>query len=181
MATKTVVLSDISGAELTEHNHARVVIEEHPHLSGPVELDLATDESMKLQTSKLELVHLTIFEPSGPRRVVMELRAMEAIFGDVDMNDVLANARRVEQAGNTRTRKARGSGARADGAAAAAKPEKVNYATPEHAGMIHRGRITEEEKALVRDDPERASKNREAQTGHPIDFTDPAEVKRYGL
>lgn len=182
MATKTVVLSDLSGVELSDDNHARVIIEEHPHISGPVELDLATDESIRLQTSRLELVHLMIFEPNvGPRRVVLEARALDALFQGVNMADVLANARKAEHVRKARARKGRGAAAKADGSAPAAKPEKINYATPEHAGMIHRGRITEEEKALVRDDPERASKNREAQTGLPIDFTDPTEVRRYGL
>lgn len=179
MATKTIVLSDLSGVELADENHARVVVDDHPALVGPVELDVATEEAGKLQTVKLDLVHLTVYEPNvPPRRVVMEAKALQILFKDVDMEEVLGTARKVEQAAKGRARKSRSAPAKSG---LSPKAEKVNYATPEHAGMLHRGRITEEEKVLVREDPDRASKNREAQTGSPIDFTDPAEIKRYGL
>jgi hypothetical protein len=58
---------------------------------------------------------------------------------------------------------------------------KVNYATPEHAGEPHRGRITEEEKQLVRDNL--ASVNERLITdGHrPITPDDPELAERYGL
>ena len=46
---------------------------------------------------------------------------------------------------------------------------------------LHRGRVTEEEARLVRDNRDQASANRQAQGHPPLDFADPAEVKRYGL
>lgn len=59
--------------------------------------------------------------------------------------------------------------------------ERINYATPERYGQLHRGRVTEEEAAMVRDNLMGASQNREAQGHPPIDFNDPKEIKRYGL
>lgn len=58
---------------------------------------------------------------------------------------------------------------------------RIDYLSPDNYGKLHRGKVTEQEAKLVRDNQERASKNRQEQTGEPIDFTDASEKKRYGI
>lgn len=176
MALKQVVVSDISGQDVPEEQHARIVIEEHPLISGPVELDVSVDESSKLQTGKLELVHVTVHEPNQPvRRVVLDSKAFAAVLKGVDVEALLANARRVQVSAEkpASTRKPRGTGA--------PRGERVDYTAPDKFGQLHRGRVTDEEAAMVRDNPEQASKNRRAQGHDAINWTDPKERKRYNI
>jgi hypothetical protein len=58
---------------------------------------------------------------------------------------------------------------------------KVNYATLEHAGEPHRGRITEAEKELVRDNLSQINKRLRDSGQREIDPNDPAMKERYGL
>ena len=53
--------------------------------------------------------------------------------------------------------------------------------TAEHAGVLHRGRVTEREAAFVRANLERANANRAREGQPPIDPADPKERQRYGL
>jgi hypothetical protein len=58
---------------------------------------------------------------------------------------------------------------------------KVNYATLEHAGEPHRGRITEAEKELVRDNLDQINKRLRDAGQREIDPSDQAMRDRYGL
>jgi hypothetical protein len=58
---------------------------------------------------------------------------------------------------------------------------KVNYATLEHAGEPHRGRITEAEKELVRDNLEAVNQRLRDSGMREIDPSDPTMRDRYGL
>lgn len=177
MALRQLVVSDISGKDIPDEKHARVVINGHPSISGSVELDISTDEAGKLQSSSLNLINLTVYAPNErPRQVVIEADAFNTAFGkNVDMETVLKSARRSSASsdGAPKQRRARGTGA--------PKGDKVDYTSPEHFGQLHRGRVTEAEQALVRENRDQASRNRQAQTGKPIDFDDPNELKRYGM
>jgi hypothetical protein len=72
----------------------------------------------------------------------------------------------------TRARRSRSAG----GAAA-----KTDYTDTNHFGQLHRGRVTEEEAALVRSNLAQANKNRAASNQPEIDPKDPKEKSRYGL
>jgi hypothetical protein len=175
MAVKQVVVSDISGAELTEADHARVVVQ-HPDIASPLEIDISTSEAAKLTDSTLRLVSMTIYEPDkAPRSVQMETKVLDRLFGDVDFDRVLDGARRAD----LKTVPPSQRPARA--ASAASRGEKIDYTSDDRFGQLHRGRITADEARLVREQPTRASANREAQGHPPIDFDDPAERKRYSL
>jgi hypothetical protein len=58
---------------------------------------------------------------------------------------------------------------------------KVNYATLEHAGEPHRGRITEAEKELVRKNLDQVNKRLRDAGLREIDPSDQAMRDRYGL
>jgi hypothetical protein len=58
---------------------------------------------------------------------------------------------------------------------------KVNYATLEHAGEPHRGRITEAEKELVRKNLDQINRRLREAGQREIDPSDQAMRDRYGL
>lgn len=171
MATKQVIISDISGNDITDDQHARLVITDHPSLSGtPVELDVTTAEAAKLQSSKLALVAIEVYEPNKPKRsVIIEADTLNKLFVGIDL---VSRGRKVTARPAPAARKA---------AAPRSGGPKLDYGTLENMALLHRGRVTEVEAKLVRENMEQASKNREAQTGKPIDWNDPKEKARYGL
>lgn len=175
MAIKQVVLSDISGDPIDDDKHARVVVL-MPDAGYPVELDVTVEEAAKFANTSLRLAEVTVHEPNKPaRKVQIESKNLDKLFTGVkDFEALLSTARRAQSEAPAR----RGRG---PAKAAVPKGDKVNYATPEHCGELHRGRVTEEEARLVRENPGRASINRKRQTDKEIDWDDPAEKKRYGL
>jgi hypothetical protein len=77
--------------------------------------------------------------------------------------EALTPRRRQRQAGATGTR------------------SKINYASLEHAGEPHRGRITDAEKELVRGNLEKINKRLREAGLREIDPSDPTMKERYGL
>jgi hypothetical protein len=174
MAVKQVVLSDLGGEELSDETHTRVMVK-HPDLGFSVELDVSSEEAGKLVNTTLRLVEFTIYEPNKPpRTALVETKQIDTLFKGVDFDKVLEGARRAEEPRAVApTRKS--------SAPKAAGGEKIDYTAPDRFGQLHRGRLTDQEKELVKNNIEQASKNREAQTGSGIDFTDAKEILRYGL
>jgi hypothetical protein len=176
MAVKQVVVSDISGVELADGDHARVVVQ-HPDIAATLELDISTAEAAKLTDSTLRLVAMTIYEPDrAPRSIQIETRVLDKLFADVDFDHVLEGARRADLAAVPPSQRPGRSGG-----GTAVRGDKVDYTAGERFGQLHRGRVTGEEARLVREQRDQASANRQAQGHPPIDFDDPAERKRYGL
>jgi hypothetical protein len=65
--------------------------------------------------------------------------------------------------------------------ATAKSGDKVDYATLEHAGEIHRGRVTEAEAAIVRDNLDEVNARLASQGRPTIDPNDTTMKKRYGF
>jgi hypothetical protein len=174
MAQRTVIYSDLSSTELDDSTHARVVVK-HPDQIQPLELDISTDEAGKLVNTTLRLVELQVFEPNKPPRTVqMETKVLDKLFDGVDFDKVLEAARVAPLSkAAPATRKT--------SAPKAAAGDKIDYTSPDHYGQLHRGRLTDQEKELVKNNMEQASRNREAQTGNPINWDDPKERSRYGF
>ena len=61
------------------------------------------------------------------------------------------------------------------------KTEKINYASPEHAGDPHRGRATEREKEYVRAHLSEVNARLTRDGLRTIDPQDPKMAQRYGL
>jgi hypothetical protein len=74
-----------------------------------------------------------------------------------------------------------GGGAGGGSAAGRSGRGKVNYATLEHAGEPHRGRITEAEKELVRKNLDQVNRRLREAGQREIDPGDQAMRDRYGL
>jgi hypothetical protein len=184
MGQKTIVYSDISQVDIDEAKHARVIVQ-HPDMPFPVELDVTTEEAEKFQNTALRLVNVTVHAPDQPvREVTIETRTLDKLFDNVDFDKVLEGGRKAQGyrddgAGTTYEQRRRS--ARQTSAPAAPRGDRVNYASLDHCGQLHKGRVAPEEARLVRENQERASQNRYAQTGKDINWDDPVERKRYSL
>jgi hypothetical protein len=173
MAVRQIIMSDISGNELDDDTHTRVVID-HPDMTFPIELDISLDEASQLQSSSVRLATIKVFAPNQPpRTVAIESTELAELFDGVDFDKVLAGGRKADKE-STPTRTRRSSAAPSSG-------EKKDYSSPEWAGVEHRGRTTEAEASWVRENLEAANANRAREGQAPIDPQDEKFKKRYGF
>lgn len=183
MAIKQLVVSDIGGAELEEGKIAKIRVSGHPVLGERiVELDAGFDEVEKFEASANDFVYLEVEVPgSRPKEVVLAVRAFEKVFGsNANVKSILEGAREMsshpEPEPQTRRRRQRSA---SNGAAPTAP--KRDYTDIENIGLEHRGRVTEREAELVRNNLDRANINRARENQAPIDPNDPKMKKRYGF
>jgi|SRR5215207_6037420 len=178
MATKTIKVSDLSEREIPEEQLARLVVEEHPDLSDSVSLEVLPEEVEGIITKEQKYVRATYLPPpeSGrePRSFVLTIEDFNNLTQTEDMATVLQNAlSEQERQGSRRGRKGRRGGGSAR--------QRIDYGSPQFAGMPHRGRIAEAEKAYVRNNLDEVNARR-VQAGHdPIEPTNPRQAEKYGL
>jgi hypothetical protein len=177
MAVKVVHVSDISGQEADEQALGRLVIHEHPeYVDLPVTLEVLPKEVESLQGAS-RFVTVEWIAP-GSRRG-------ERMTVSLDDFNLLANPGMMESAiqdaliAKHRSRPRAGGGTTTGGGRSGRG--KVNYATLEHAGEPHRGRITEAEKELVRDNLDLVNRRLRDAGLREIDPSDSAMRDRYGL
>ena len=170
MGQKTVRFSDLTGQLIMRDDAlARIVVHEHPDLGeGPVEIEALADEAEAIEKSALRVVVADLYFPDDdePQRVAMEADAFDKLATERPMNEILAAAR------PTRRSPRNGGASRGD---------RVNYATLEHAGAPHRGKVTDAEQMLVREHLDEINERLAAQGQRTISLDDPEHVERYGL
>ena len=187
MGQKTVRFSDLSGQLITEEDTlTRVVVLEHPELGdSPVEFEALLDEAQAIEKSALRCAVLELHLPGEdePRRVTVDLEAFDAMATDTAMSELLITARparktsRSASAASSRgSRAASGNGGNGGNGAG-----KVNYATLEHAGEPHKGKITDTERQLVQEHFDEVNDRLVSQGLRTISLADPDHVERYGL
>lgn len=169
MGRKTVHVSDFSGKVLQPDDEVvRIVVLEHPDLvAGPVRLEATAVEVESIDDAALDVAVVEIFDRHGgdePRRVVLTSSEFDTLATDVPMAQLLRTAERVRP-----TRASRKSA------------EKLDYATLEHAGKPHRGKITDGEALLVREHLDEINKRLADEGMRQIDPTDPEHIARYGF
>lgn len=176
MAVRQVIVSDISGSDVGDETHARVVVTDHPQLRGsPVELDVTVEEADRFQTSKIDLVTLEISAPGRPKRhVALEASAFNDLFPGVDMNALVSGARKVSSSAPAAARGGGSSSGRSGRA-------KFDYSSPEHAGSLHRGRVMAAEAEYVRNNLDAVNARLAKNGERVIDPKDPKEKARYGF
>ncbi len=128
------VFSDLSNAEVPEDKLGKLVVKSHPDLESPVYLEALTEEVASLDEINVPVVMLE-WQPPGedePKSYVLSVDAFNALAQDGNMADLLANAPAAK-------------GGRRSGG------ENIDYASLEHAGRPHRGVISPEEAAFVRE------------------------------
>jgi hypothetical protein len=181
MGTKIVHVSDISGREGTEDDLGRLVIHEHPDFQQvPVSLDVLPEEIKALEAAT-QLVVLEYFAPGSRQgeRLTVTLDDFNRLAPDgADMKAIVFQALIDQQAQHTSRTARQGEPA---GEKRAARRVKIDYASMEHAGEPHRGRITETEKQLVRENLDEINARMRAKGMREIDPNDPAMKDRYGL
>ena len=171
MGQKTVRFSDFSGQLINDDEvPARIVVTEHPELAdSPVEIEALVDEARAIEKAGMPVAIVDIYFPGDlPRRVAMEAAAFDKLATDKPMSELLAAARPARRAPRS-------------AAAPAAREDRVNYATLEHAGKPHKGKTTDAEKQLVRDHLDEINERLAAENLRTISLTDAEHVERYGL
>lgn len=179
MAVRQIVVSDIGGAELEDSQVAKVRVSGHPALGQRVvELDVSTDEAKQFEADASEFVYLEVDVPGqGAKEVILGVPAFEKILGTkAEVKSILDAARDTAKQERQTRRRRRTSSSSSNGGG-----EKLDYTSPEAAGMLHRGRVTETEAEWVRANLDAANKNREKAGQSYIDPNGEADKRRYGL
>src|SRR5580704_3033439 len=172
MGQKTVRFSDLSG-QLIMHDDAlaRIVVHEHPELGdGPVEIEALTEEAEAMEQAALRVAVIDLYLPDDiePRRIVMEADVFDKLAKQNPMDELLTAARPAR-----RSTKSSANGS--------SRGDRLDYATREHAGKPHKGKITDTEKQLVGDHLDEVNERLAVQGLRTISLTDPEHVERYGL
>jgi hypothetical protein len=158
--------SDLSGAEVPEDELGRLVVRSHPDLNGPaVYLEALPGEIAALNRANVPMVTVEWQPPGGGESQTFTLPVAD--FDKLAKGDptskLLADAPRA-------------SGSRRSGGG-----EEINYATLEHAGRPHRGRISPEEAAFVRDNLDAVNERLRAEGKRLIDPSNKEHKEQYGL
>jgi len=181
MAVKTIHVSDISGKEADEQTLGRLVVHEHPEYSDlPVTLEALPEEVEQLQATNARFVTVEWIRPGARKgdRITVAIEDFNLLAGPGVMDNAVQDALISKHRNRSRS----GDGARTTSAASTrAGRAKVNYATLEHAGEPHRGRITEAEKELVRTHLDEINQRLSERGLREIDPQDPTMKERYGL
>ena len=142
MAVKQVRVSDLSGQQAGEDQFAKLIVYEHPRYQGPITLDVLPEEIGELPESE-QYVSIEVIQPGerSGQRALLSVDRFNKLAASGDMDAVLMNAvaEQPQRAGPPRRR---GRGTR-DGQAKG--KGKVEW------GLPHRGRISPEEAAYVRE------------------------------
>ncbi|HEY5986970.1 MAG TPA: hypothetical protein VIV12_11430 [Streptosporangiaceae bacterium] len=178
MAVKVVHLSDLTGRQGEENEFAHLVVR-HPDFREPIRLEVLPPEVEGLLKSAARLVQVDYIAPGArsAERLVVLADDFNALAGDKDMKAILMEAL---VAGHAERGRAAGDG-RKTTRAGGARRTRINYATLEHAGEAHRGRITEAEQAFVRNNLEAVNERLAREGKRTIDPADPKMRDRYGL
>jgi hypothetical protein len=176
VAVKVVHVSDLSGQQADEGEFGKLIVHEHPKYDGPITLEVLPDEIGDFPEDEA-YVRIEYVEPGSRsgRRAVLSVERFNKLASSGDMNAILmdAVAERQGRGQQEAPRRPRAAGRTTRG--------KVNYATLEHAGEPHRGRITEAEKELVRANLDKINKRLRDAGLREIDPGDPTMRDRYGL
>jgi hypothetical protein len=176
VAVKVVHVSDVSDKQGSEDELGTLEVLEHPEIGGTAKLEVFPDEFQQLQAAE-RVVRLRWTPPGG--RKTQELTVLQETFDALaqggDMKTILLRAITAEHERRGRAqaprRQRRGGPGRG----------KVDYASSEHAGQPHRGRITDAEKAYVREHLDAVNARLRAAGLREIDPKDATVRDRYGL
>jgi hypothetical protein len=175
MAVKVVHVSDISGMEAEVSTLGRLVVHQHPGYEGlPVELEALPEEVEALQAAE-RFVTVEWFQPGSKRgkRLTVSLDDFNRLGEAGRMNSAIDQAL-FEKHRSTKGGTPSSTGKRRTRA-------RVDYATLEYAGEPHRGRITEAEKSIVRENLELVNKRLRSEKKREIDPNNTIMKERYGL
>jgi hypothetical protein len=175
MARREVRDSDFSGERIeSPDDRAQVIVSEYPGLESPVVLDASREEVPGIIKVGIDAVRLEIRMPGDlgeEHLVTMDRKAFHKLLGkdDEGVAEVLENAEPLDQRRRVGRSAVRNGG------------DSITYTTMEHAGEPHRGKTTDEEKALVKEHLDKINARLTASGKRTIDLSNPEHVTRYGL
>jgi hypothetical protein len=162
---KVTVFSDLTGKEADEDQFGRLVIRSHPDLGGPaVYLEVLPGEIAALDQANIPMVTVE-WQPPGEgesKTYTLPVAEFDKLAKGGPTSKLLAEAPRA-------------SGRRSSGG------EEINYATLEHAGRPHRGRISPEEQAFVREHLDEINERLRAEGKRLIDPSNKEHKAQYGF
>jgi hypothetical protein len=175
-------VSDLSGKIIEQDSDlVTLVVHDHPLIESPVQLDASKSDVAQIIDSDKDYAVIELIADGGDKseRMVLELAAFDKLFSS-DVDEVLAAAEkyRAGPAPVVQDEAPRQRG-RSSGAGRPAS-DKVNYKELPHAGMPHRGRTTDEEAEVVRNNLDVVNGNRVAAGHPPIDPQNEKDAARYG-
>jgi hypothetical protein len=173
VAVKQVRVSDLSGHQAGEDQFAKLIIHEHPQYQGPITLDVLPEEIGELPDSD-QYVSIEVIQPGerSGQRALLSVDQFNQLAAGGDMNAILMNAVAAQQPHRPAQPRKRGRGTR-DGQATGRR--KIEW------GLPHRGRISPEEAAYVREHLDEVQQLRAARGVPLLDPADPRTKERYGL
>src|SRR5215218_2220204 len=175
VAVKQVRVSDLSGRQADEDEFAKLIVHEHPQYQGPITLDVLPEELGELPDSD-QYVSIEVLQPGerSGQRALLSVDSFNKLASSGDIHSILMNAVAEQQPQRPVQPRRRGRGGR-DGQVTAKRKGKVEW------GLPHRGRISPEEAAYVREHLDEVQQLRSARGVPLIDPADPKTKERYGL
>ena len=178
MALKVVHVSDLSGKQADETDFGKLIVHEHPNYRTPITLEVLPDEIGELPEAEtyVSIEYVPPGERSG-QRTVISIERFNKLASSGDMNTILMDAVASEAQPQapaaaprrSRTPKIGGTSGRLD------------YSQPRLAGNPHRGRVSPEEAAYVRDHLDEVNARLSQEGLRMLDPADPKVQQRYGL
>jgi hypothetical protein len=187
VARITLRVSDLTGQEITNDDEVvRLVVEYHPEYNEPITLEARPQEIDIDTIAAKDFVVLSYYAAGqkDPQPLFVHLDT----FNDLFTNEQLTPDQALERAQQSqqdearsrgRVQRRRGGGRQQE--TQSRRRERIDYASPEHAGKPHPGRITEGERVYVRDHLDEVNARLREQGRREIDPADPLMAERYGL
>ena len=180
VAVKQVRVSDLSGRQASEEQFAKLVVHEHPQYQGPIILDVLPEELGELPDSD-QYVSIEVIQPGerSGQRALLSLERFNQLAAGGDMHAILMDAAAAQQPHRPAQLRRRGRGRGVvDGQARDGQARgrgRVEW------GLPHRGRISPEEAAWVREHLDEVQRLRSERGVPLLDPADPKTKQRYGL
>jgi hypothetical protein len=173
VAVKQVRVSDLSGRQAGEEQFAKLIVHQHPQYQGPITLDVLPEEIGELPESD-QYVSIEVIQPGecSGQRALLSVDRFNQLASSGDMHAILMGAVADQQPQRAAQPRRRGRGTR-DGQAPGKR--EVEW------GLPHRGRISPEEAAYVREHLDEVQKLRSERGVPLLDPADPRTKERYGL
>jgi hypothetical protein len=175
VAVKQVRVSDLSGRQADEDHFAKLIVHEHPQYQGPITLDVLPEEIGELPDSE-QYVSVEVIGPGerSGQRALLSVDRFNQLATTGDMNAILMNAVVTQQPQRTPQPRRRGRGL-------GTKDSQARGRGTVEWGLPHRGRISPEEAAYVREHLDEVQQLRAARGVPLLDPADPRTKERYGL
>jgi hypothetical protein len=181
VAVKQVRVSDLSGRQATEEQFAKLIVHEHPQFQGPITLDVLPEELGELPEAD-QYVSIEVIQPGerSGERALLSVERFNQLAAGGDMRKILMNAVTSQQPHRPAQARRRGRGRGPGDGQARDSQAKGRRGTVEW-GLPHRGRISPEEAAWVREHLDEVQQLRSERGVPLLDPADPKTKERYGL